>query len=245
MSRFTRVLLTCLVVCPISIAGTYYTTLMSGASGATTLLTSVDGQNARLEATSSDSSIPVGMTILTHDGGQNLFMLLPAEKKYLAMSRLQYDSMRKRQANQAGFKPLGVPKIEKQLEEDGGLVAGLPTRHFKLHIAIQLDRGVPGSVPSDLIVDEELWTATGIPKQPAGLNLLFQQGTGIAELDHGLEFEEIPGFRVKRLVKITVDGEDIGQTTVEVKDYREQTFDPSTFSVPTDYKKVDVKKLKH
>ncbi|HEX9944675.1 MAG TPA: hypothetical protein VGG03_21910, partial [Thermoanaerobaculia bacterium] len=105
-----------------------------------------------------------GTYILTKDGGKTLYLVNPEEKTY-AEWNLQ-GMLGAVGAVMNGLGPLlkiqfSEPKVEKVSEEDGGLVAGLPTRHYKVRTSYTMSVRVFGmGNTSDVVSEQDIWATT-------------------------------------------------------------------------------------
>ncbi len=227
-SRITQVLFGLaflFVLVPLSSAGTYYRTVMTRRSGTATVDAWTDGQGVRFESVQSDdSTLPVGFRIIADELG---IKVSSASGKCFQMTREQYAELKRKRFD---IKLVGPVKLEKVLQEDGGVILGNRTTHYRMRISATLQVG-DGGEPTLYVVDEDFWAAPSVPEAPRLLNMMFTQTLGVEEVDKALEFPEIKGFKFKRTVVITTNGEYAGQSVVEVKEFRDQSIAPSVFKL--------------
>ncbi len=213
------------VFVPHCAAGTYYRTVMTRPSGTATVDAWTDGERVRFESVQSDdSTLPIGFRIIADELG---IKVSSPSGKCFQMTREQYAALKRKRL---GISLVGHVKVEKVLEEDGGVILGKRTTHYRMRVSATLREGTEGASTA-YVVDEDFWAAPGVAEAPPLLNMMFTQTLGIEEVDKALEFPEIKGFKFKRTVVITANGEYAGQSVVEVKEFRDQSIAPSVFKV--------------
>ncbi len=149
-----------------SYAGVYYTakTTAEGSRGAdaqnATVQAWVSGDNAKVVfEQSGNPMMSKGMYMVTKDGGKAVYMVNPEEKSYF---KWDMDSL----MGMAGgmMKMMNMtyadPKVEKLSEEPDGLVAGLPTIHYKFHTSYTMSMSMMMiKKKMHVVKDEEIWAA--------------------------------------------------------------------------------------
>jgi hypothetical protein len=126
----------------------------------------VAGEKAKVAFLESNGN-PVarqGTYMVTKDGGKTLYLVNPQDKTY-AQWDLQ-GMLGVVGAVMNGMGPLlriqfSDPKTEKLAEEDGGLVAGVPTRHYKYRTSYTMTVKVLGmGNTANVVSEQDIWAAT-------------------------------------------------------------------------------------
>jgi hypothetical protein len=218
--------------------GTVFTTVMNKPSGTAELKTWVDGPNFKTEVTkSSDPGMPEGTELLTRDGGVTLNIIFNPKQQYLSLSREQFNGMLKRKV-ESHDGTIGKLTVTKLGEEDGGKIAGFATRHYRVNLLLPV--ATAEGATREYSIDEELWTAVRLPKLPESTDLMFHQSLGSDELDKAVELEDIPGFRLKRVVWIKLDGVFLGESNIEVKTLTQGAIPASEWQIPPGFTKKEI-----
>ncbi|MDD5564745.1 MAG: DUF4412 domain-containing protein [Thermoanaerobaculaceae bacterium] len=237
-----------------SYAGVYYTakTTADGGRGAAaqdaTVQAWVSGDSAKVVFESSGNPMmSKGMYMVTKDGGKVVYMVNPEEKSYF---KWDMDSL----MGMAGgmMKMMNMtytdPKVEKIAEEPDGLVAGVPTIHYKFHTSYTLSMSMMMMKKKMHVVkDEEIWAAPKLVE--AGLGIWLRKTppkTNNEQLDALIKAEmgKVEGFPLKtRMVQTSTDEKgkvETTTTTMEVTDLRMQVVPASTFEIPPGYKETSM-----
>jgi hypothetical protein len=186
---------------------------------------------------SDDPSMPAGFTIIALDQGARYLILPPGKDAYVDLTAEQFQNFERKKAQDNGFEFKGGKSEELIVDEDGGLVAGVRTRHYKIKISVT---GSGQGHPLDIVCIEEFWTAPSIPNPAPSLDMLTAQKTGLSELDSLLAYKKLRGYPLKRVVQLSMNSEDVGTSVVEVKSILDQPVPDSIFEVPTNYKKIEL-----
>ena len=141
------------------------------------------------------------------------------------------------------------PKIEKLLDEDGGTVAGLPTRHYRYRTSYTVKVNMPGARPISTVVEEDIW-ATQQLADPALKVWLKQEPptTGDSQVDEMIraEMAKAEGFPLKRVtVTRTVDalGEHTNRSEMDVLELKRVQVPAKEFLIPRGYVEVQPRRL--
>lgn len=214
----------------------------------------VDGEKAKVDFKDSDNPLMGdGTYLLTKDGGQTLVLINPQEKTFASFD---LDAMLKTAAaimNSMGglFKMEVVnPKVEVVLDEDGGSVAGLPTRHIRSQSSYTMQVKVLGrSQASEVEQLQDLWVTHAIRDRGFGVWLRkTPPKTGVASLDKLIAAEagKIEGFPLK-METVSTTRSDKGKqtttrTTMQVTELDTDAAAPpaSTFEVPAGYEETQL-----
>lgn len=191
-----------------------------------------------------------GTYILTSNGGKELYLVNPEEKSY---ARWSLDGMMKLIGGMMnGLGPLlkielGDPKVEKLLDEDGGEVAGVSTRHVQFRTRYTMKVRVIGiSSSSDVDSVEDFWLASKWTDPGLGVWLRADPPrTGNAQFDKLIDAsrERFAGFPVKStMVSTTTQSkgkrQTVTRTTTEVTELKSVSVPDSTFALPAGYSEV-------
>jgi len=215
----------------------------------------VSGNNAKVTfvASSGNPVLKEGTYLITKDGGKTLYLVNPTEKTYAEWSLEGMLGTVGAVMNSLG--PLlkiqfSEPKVEKVLEEDGGTVAGLPTRHYKLHTSYTMSVKVLGmGNTTDVVSDQDIWTTARL--QDVGLGVWLRAEpprTGNAEFDKLLAADAVKfqGFPLKMVTVNTSTSKRGNRTnttrsTMEVTQLDTSAAVPaSTFEIPVGYEKTEI-----
>ena len=180
----------------------------------------VSGDKARVEFKESGNPMAkAGAYLITKDGGKTIYLVDPKEKTYAewdiqAMLGLVG-------AVTQGMGPLlkmefSDPKVEKLLDEDGGTVAGLPTRHTKYRTSYNMKVKVLGmGNEGSVVTEQEVWATDSL--QDVGLGVWLRSDpprTGNPQFDKLIdaEVERATGFPLKT-VTVSTTTQKKGKTT--------------------------------
>ncbi|HEU5452097.1 MAG TPA: hypothetical protein VFU76_08940 [Terriglobales bacterium] len=211
----------------------------------------VSGPNIRVEYLESSTGIAgVGEYMLSHDGGKTLYWVEPSTRTY---SKYDTDAMMSamgsmvqgvRGAMRVRFE---APKIEKLLEEDGGQVAGVPTRHYRYRTTYTASAESLGMVKTTTnTVEEDIWASSALSdtaleawlhKEPAK--------TGDVQFDSiiAAEMGKVQGFPLKRItvtrsVSPSDHQEHVTRAEMEVLSLTQGPVRESEFQLPANYVEV-------
>jgi hypothetical protein len=186
---------------------------------------------------SDDPSMPTGTTVIALDRGERYIMLIPTKGVYLDLTKQQFKNLKGKQAQDSGFEFQNGKLEELIIDEEGGTVAGIQTRHYKIRISIA------GSAPGqklDVVATEEFWTAPSIPNPAPSLDMLTEQKSGNRQLDSLMAYKKLRGYPLKRVVELSMNGEPAGTSLVEVKTILEKAVSDSDFEIPPNFKKLEI-----
>jgi hypothetical protein len=236
------------------LAGIAYTAVVRGDAPAGAKAAAQDGtingwasgQNGKVEFIgNANPMMPSGSYLITRDGARTLVLVDPTRKTY---SKFDVQAMLDATGGMMqGMKSMmkmqfESPKIEKLLEEDGGLIAGLPTRHYKYRTTYTVNMQFMGSHRTVTILEEDIWATTKTLDPAMGIWLKKQPAkTGDEELDAMIaaEMNKVSGFPLKRVSVTTTESEGRKQTFRNEMEVTRLTVKPvplSTFQIPTGYK---------
>jgi hypothetical protein len=181
----------------------------------------VSSDMARVEFKESDNPVVKGGAyLITKDGGKTIYLVDPQEKTYAkwdlqAMLGLAGAVMQ-------GMGPLlkmefSDPKVEKLLDEDGGTVAGQPTRHTRYRTSYGMKVKVLGmGNESNVVTEQDIWSTDRL--QDVGLGIWLRSDpvrTGNPQFDKliAAEVEKTRGFPLKTVTVSTTTPKKGNKTT--------------------------------
>ena len=194
-----------------------------------------------------------GTYILTKDGGRVLYLVSPEDKTYAEWSLQGMLGAVGTVMN--GMGPLlkiqfTDPMTEKISEEDGGLVAGIPTRHYKFRTTYTMSVKVLGMGSSSSVVNEQdVWATTKLTDVGLGVHRPDPPRTGNADFDvprGGGQAGKIQGFPLKMITVGTSTDTKRNRTTrttttMEVTELdAHAAVSPGTFEIPAGYKETQI-----
>jgi hypothetical protein len=219
-------------------SGFSYTAQMEKFGKKSTFNVWASGPNAKFSVSESDDpSLPAGVSIIALKGGELFELILPDKQAVLELTKTQYRKLMRRQAESHGVAFENSRVEELAVDADGGLVAGMQTRYFKLEISCDATEDGKHLV---IIANEEFWTAPALPNPAPSLDMLTQQVSGVDELDALLDYKKLNGYPLKRVVELSENGQSIGKSLIEVTKISQGPVSESVFEIPPDYKKVVV-----
>lgn len=215
----------------------------------------VAGEKAKVAFVESNGN-PVakqGTYILTKDGGKTLYLVNPEDKTYAAWD-LQ-GMLGSVGAVMNGLGPMlkvqfSDPKTEKISEEDGGTVAGVPTRHYKYRTSYTMSVKVFGmGNTANVVSEQDIWATSRLSDTGLGLWLRAEPPrTGNKDFDKLLtgETHRFQGFPMKSVTVSTSTAQKGNKTTkttltMEVTQLDTGAAIPaSTFEIPAGYKETQM-----
>ncbi|MEO8198370.1 MAG: hypothetical protein ABI689_16785 [Thermoanaerobaculia bacterium] len=232
-----------------------------------TMRTSIDSGGAKMEILSSGNPIMAeGTYILIQPDADAMLLVNPQEKTYASLDFSQMMSAASQmlggQDEQASPKTYPDPVVEKLLEEDGGLVLGRPTKHFRWRTQYTIGMNLPMGMSMDIATDqtEDVWVAdiaidpkimNAFEKMGAGANLPenFQRIVDAAKkTQSGFPLKRIlvsktkstatgSGMMAKMMQKSAAKQEAQGPQTMtfEVTELSEQKVPAAAFAIPPGY----------
>ena len=237
-----------------SFAGVYYVAQTTAEGGK-----SAEKQNMVVKAWASGDSGKVvfeesenpmmgkGTYIITKDGGKTMFLVDPKEKTYM---KWDLDSMMGLLGGAMKMMNLKFtdPKVEALGEEPDGLVAGVPTVHYRFRTTYAMSMSfMMMKKNSKVVKDEEIWAATKLADAALGIWLRkAPPKTGNEDMDKLIKAEmgKVQGFPLKRKTVTTStdekDKKEVTTITMEVTELQMVPVPDSTFEIPSDYKETSL-----
>jgi hypothetical protein len=216
----------------------------------------VSGDKVKVAFLSSNGSpfTQEGTYILSKDGGKTLFLINPKDKTYAEWS-LQ-GMLGTVGAVMNGMGPLlkvqfSDLKSTKGAESDGGLVVGVPTRHYKSHTSYTMSIKVLGmGNVTNVVSEQDVWATTKLTDPGLGVWLRAEPPrTGNAEFDKliAAQVGQYEGFPLKMVTVNTSTpqkgnkGATTSRTSVEVTELdKNVTIPAATFEIPAGYKETQM-----
>lgn len=204
------------------------------------------GQNGKVEFIGdANPMMPSGSYLVTRDGAKTLYLVDPGQKTYTVIDTEQMlgasggmmQSMRTRLKME-----IEAPKIERLIDENGGLVAGLPTRHYKYRTTYTMVINYMGAHKSVTTIEEDIWATTKALDPAMGLWLKKQPpSTGDEQMDSliAAEMNKVSGFPLKRVSRTITESDgtkQIFRNEMEVTQLKVVPVPLSKFEIPRDYK---------
>ena len=195
----------------------------------------IDSGKSRFEVTRNDNSaiFETGSVILSSTGSPLMTVLNPAKKTFYVIDLDQIGkTLEEAQKQLRPFLSAQKPTISIQGAGDGGLVEGFPSKKWVVTITTR-----------DAQMTMQVWTTDKIPAAAADAfqNSDMPAGTPLSDALRIVR-KQLTGFPLKSITttKMTMGGTSTSTTSnLTVKQIRNATFPPSTFTTPTGYKKVD------
>jgi uncharacterized protein DUF4412 len=194
-----------------------------------------------------------GTYLLTKDGGKTLYLVNPEDKTY-AEWNLQ-GLLGAMGAVMNGLGPLlkvqfSDLKVDKLAEEDGGVIAGLPTRHYKFRTSYTMSIRVFGmGNTSNVVSEQDVWATNKLSDVGLGVWLRAEPPrTGNAEFDKLLASEsgKFQGFPL-RMINVSTSTAQKGNKTTTTRTTMDVTqldtnasASPATFEIPAGFKEVQI-----
>ena len=244
-------LLICLSVSPL-FAGITYTAVMKSDMGGTESQTGTirgwaSGHNGKVEFTgAANPMMPSGSYLITRDGARTLILVDAARKtysKFSVQSMLDASGGMMQSMKTTLKMSFESPKIEKLLDENGGSVAGLPTRHYKYRTTYVMNMEYMGQARrTTTILEEDVWATTKTLDPAMGLWLKKDPAkTGDDQLDSLIasEMNKVPGFPLKRVSVTIMESDGTRQTFRSEMEVTRLTVKPvplSIFRIPATFK---------
>jgi hypothetical protein len=222
-----------------SFAGVLFTSQMSKARGGTSTYKAwSDGKSFKaLVETSTDDDISAGNFVISRDGGTTYIAASARWKRYLVLGPEQLRERLGMRTQQLTGRVENL-QVQRLNSVDGGMVAGYRTRRHTLRVSLVLrSRRFWRDVTSRMVITESLWMAEALPNFCPELPVLTRETIGPDEIDGALEFKDVKGFPMKRVVSVEVDGRSLGSSVFEVKTLTQTPLEESVFAIPPSYKK--------
>lgn len=251
--RIAVFLLAVAVVASPALAGVYYEAVTrSEGKGAEMQASRVKawahGESARVEfVESGNPMMAAGGYMVTEDGGKNLFFVNPKEKTF---TRFDVEAMGQFVGGASKMVNMKISdhKVENLGEEPGGLVAGLPTTHYRYRTSYAMEMSVIGmKMRSNVVQEQDIWSAPKLVEAALGIWLRKNPPSfGNPEFDAMVKAEmgKMQGFPLKSVTRTTTtDKKGKSETTVTSMEVTKLELDlvPNvSFKVPAGYEEVDM-----
>lgn len=242
-----------LVALPAFAGITFTAKTISNEGGDVTVRALVSGSRAKVTFLQSGSKVAQsGDYMLSPDQGNTLFLVSPSTRTYTRYdTRTMMAGMGQMIQGMRGTMKVNFesPRIEKLIEEDGGMIAGLPTRHYRYRTSYVVSMHLTGNLKATTEIEEDIWTTTSLT-DPA-LAIWLKKGasaTGDEQLDRMIkaEMDKVKGFPLRRIVVThTSDagGDHTNRVEMQVTDVKTIPIAAGAFVIPRTYKEIPNKRL--
>lgn len=213
----------------------------------------VDGAKAKIEFSESNNPMtPQGTYLLTLDGGETLFLVNPEEKTYTKWDLdALVQSVGAAMDSMKGVVSFDIsdPKVEKLLDEDGGTLLGMPTRHTRFRTTYSMQMRILGiKRNSDTETVQDMWTTTAVDEMALRVWLRkAPPSTGNEQLDKLMtsEVSRVEGLPLKIVVQSTSTSGKKNRTststsTTEVTTFEKRSVPGDTFQLPEGYRETEL-----
>lgn len=208
----------------------------------------VDGDRTRVEfLESGNPMMKGGCMLVTKDGGKNTYLVDPEKKTYSKWDMPAMMNMASSTMKMMGMKVSDL-KTEKLLEEDGGKVAGFPTKHYRFRTTYQMEMNYMGMRnATSFSREQDVWASTEVPGTAFGFWLKKDEfKTGDEQMDSMIQagLDQVKGVMLKQ-VSTQSSKNAQGQTqvttvTMEVSDVKEASPAASVFELPDGYRETSL-----
>lgn len=209
----------------------------------------IQGDSARIDLKLSENPLmKSGTYILTKDGGKTMLLVNPKDKTYAKLDFAQLLGAAGAMMNAMGGLvkiEIDPPKVEKVLEEDGGAVAGLATRHLRYHTTYTTRVKIFGRTQASTVDQtQDLWINEEIADAGMGAWLRAEPPTtGNEDIDALIKasYQVSRGFPLKSVTVSRNKGEKGKEQVTTVKmevlelDRNAAALPASTFELPAGY----------
>jgi hypothetical protein len=236
-----------MIVAPPCFAGLHYTAEIRGAADTIFEAWAAGGRARYTVGTTSISDALLGMELLSLDGEKTLFFLNGVKKTYLKTS---FEELIERgklviAKSEVGQRAQHVKRsqINKTVDEDGPIMLGYPTHHYRFHSTFTFPPDMPGGLANVKVNDyEDYWTAPGIREPPPCAPIYILAGPLDGQLLGSYTEESVGkllGFPLKRTILLTFadsDGDSYAKRlSYQVREITITEPADSVFQVPPSY----------
>jgi Domain of unknown function (DUF4412) len=213
----------------------------------------VSGDKARVEFKESGNPVArEGAYLITKDAGKTVYLVDPEEKTYAEWDLQAMLGMAG--AVMQGMGPLlkmefSDPKVEKLLDEDGGTVAGQPTRHTRYRTSYNMKVKVLGmGNEANVVTEQDIWATDRLQDVALGVWLRSDPPrTGNPQFDKliAAEVDKAKGFPLKT-VTVSTTTQKKGKTTTTRSTMEVTQLDTSadvaaaSFEIPAGYQETQL-----
>lgn len=253
MRRLFKLAVT-LIALPCFSAVTFTAKTQSTEGGDVTVRALVSGSRAKVVFLQSGSNVAQsGDYMLSPDEGNTLYLISPTTRTYTRYdTRTMLAGMGQMVQGMRGTMKVTFeePKVEKLLEEEGGLIAGLPTRHYRYRTSYVVSMHVTGDRQATTEIEEDIWTTIHLTDPALSVWLKKDPApTGDKQLDAMIkaEMSKVQGFPLRRLTVThmhdATGAEHTSRVEMEVTELKKVAAAAADFVIPKTYKEVPNKRL--
>jgi hypothetical protein len=208
----------------------------------------VSGDNGKTLFEASSSPLTgKGTYIITKDGGKTMYLVNPEDKTYMKWDLDSIMGFAGGAMKMMNMK-FSDPKVEPLGEEPDGLIAGIPTVHYRFRTSYTMSMSFMMMKKTTRVVKEEdIWAAPKLVDAALGIWLRkTPPKTGNEDLDGLIKAEmgKVQGFPLKRKT-VTTNTDEKGKVetntvTMEVTELQMVPVPDSTFEIPPGYKETSM-----
>lgn len=243
-----------LIALPCLSAVTFTAKTQSTDGGDVTVRALVSGNRAKVTFLQAGSNVAqAGDYMLSPDQGNTLYLISPGTRTYTRYdTRTMLAGMGQMVQGMRGTMKVTfeAPKVEKLLEEDGGLIAGLPTRHYRYRTSYVVSMHVTGDKKATTEIEEDIWTTTHLTDPALAVWLKKDPApTGDEQLDSMIkaEMSKVQGFPLRRITVThmhdATGAEHNSRVEMQVTELKRVPVAQAEFVIPKSYKEVPNKRL--
>jgi hypothetical protein len=250
-----RRLIAILLIALPSFAGITFTAkTTSDEGGDVTIRALVSGSRAKVTFLQSDGKIAVsGDYMLSRDQGNTLYLISPGTRTYTRYdTQSMLSGMGQMVQGMRGMMKVTFesPKVEKIVDENGGVIAGLPTRHYRYRTSYVVSMHVTGDRKATTEIEEDIWTTTRLTDPALAIWLKkAPAATGDEQLDSMIraEMDKVQGFPLKRITVThmhdATGAEHNTRVEMQVTSVKTIAVAAAEFSIPKSYREVPNRRL--
>ena len=242
------------ITLPCFAAVTFTAKTQSTEGGDVSVRAFVSGSRAKVVFLQAGNKVAqAGDYMLSPDRGTTLYLISPATRSYTRYdTRSMLAGMGQMVQGMRGMMKVTFesPKVEKLLEEDGGLIAGLPTRHYRYRTSYVVSMHVTGDKKATTEIEEDIWTTTHLTDPALAIWLKKEPApTGDEQLDGMIkaEMSKVQGFPLRRITVThmhdATGAEHNGRVEMQVTELKKVAVAEREFVIPKSYKEVPNKRL--
>lgn len=214
----------------------------------------VSGDKARVEFKESGNPMArEGAFLITRDAGKTIYLVDPKEKTYAEWDLQAMLGMVG--AVTQGMGPLlkmefSDPKVEKLLDEDGGTLVGLPTRHTRHRTSYDMKIKVLGmGNEASVVTEQDIWATDRLQDVALGVWLRSDPPrTGNPQFDKliAAEVDKAKGFPLKTVTVSTTTQKKGGKATTTRSTMQVTELDTgadvaaASFEIPAGYQETQL-----
>ena|ERR1051326_2124554 len=213
----------------------------------------VSGSRAKVTFLQNGKVASAGDYMLSPDQGTTLYLISPGTRTYTRYdTRAMLSGMGQMVQGMRGMMRVTFesPKVEKLIDEDGGLIAGLRTRHYRYRTSYVASMHVTGDKKATTEIEEDIWTTTALSDPALAIWLKKDPApTGDQQLDTMIktEMNKVQGFPLRRITVThmhdATGAERNSRVEMQVTQLKRTPIAAAEFVIPKSYKEIPNKRL--